>query len=584
MTISVQPSQREHASNSSADSCIEKISENKFRRNPIPLFIVISVLVHGIGLVLFALIERSQPVAQLVPETAPIDFVIVPPEETVSTTPTDPSPQEETPAKSSIEPKAPIPETVEPISPSPTVVVPESVTESAPTETAPQEEILAENPPQPEPILESLPKEIKPPQEIKAETTLEPELPSQTIAPPEPILESLPKEIKPPREIKAETTPEPDAPSQTIAPPEPILESLPQETTLSKLPKLPKLPKEIKTDTLPQPETVTPSAPSKILTEEQNSAEILSGSDTSVSDTMVEETVTTTPKITKLEKLSTDIKEAENLLENSSITNPLPPKPIETEKPPSIVTESENEPIVTRVPPKITAPEPIETEEPPSIVTEPENEPIVTRVPPKITAPEPIETEETPSIVTETENDSVATRLAPKITSPQSLENKPPTVPNQNVPASPPSSSNQTPTTSSGAASLLGGNLKRSYEDDGGSSFFNLENNVSQQAYNPELNTQQRLDMRNYFSEIKRRVKRNWNPRYSTREHTTVLSFSIQRNGQITFLKVRRTSGSQKVDQQALDAVQKSGPFDPLPGNYPSEMLNVEFNFNIYIY
>ncbi len=208
----------------------------------------------------------------------------------------------------------------------------------------------------------------------------------------------------------------------------------------------------------------------------------------------------------------------------------------------------------------------------------------MTRIPPKITTPKPIATQSPSSTVVEPENDSVATRLSPKITSPQSLETQPPTVPNQNVPARPPSSSNKTSTSSSGAASLLGGNLKRSFEDDGGNSFFNLENNVSQQAYNPELNTQQRLDMRNYFSEIKRRVRRNWNPRYSTKEQTTVLSFSIQRNGQITFLKVRQTSGSQKVDREALDAVQNSGPFDPLPANYPSEMLNVQFNFNIYIY
>ena len=510
-----------------SDRVIEKISESKFRRNPIPLFVVVSVLVHGIGLVLFALIERSQTTAQLVPETAPIDFVIVPPEESASTTPTDPSPPEETPANQSIEPKPSTPDSIEAIALSPTVAVPE-------------------------PVIESVPKEIKPPEEILAETPPQPEPPSQTVATPEPILESVPKEIKPPKEIKTETPPQPEPPSQTVVAPEPIPESLPQETQLTKLPK------EIKTDTLPQPETATPPVTSNILTENQNSAEILTGSDATIA-----ETETKQPEITKPEKISTNSTELENTLDNREQVTPLPPKikpiqPLPTEQPLSTVTQPENDEnnsVATPLPPKIKPLQSLPTEQSPSNVTQPENN----------------------------ENNSVATLLPPKITSPQSVETKPPAVPNQNLPANTPNSTSKTPTTT-GAASLLGGNLKRSFEDDGGNSFFNLENNVSQQAYNPELNTQQRLDMRNYFAEIKRRVKRNWNPKYSLEDHTTVVSFAIQRNGQISFLKIRRTSGSQTVDREALEAVQKSGPFDPLPTNYPSEMLNVEFNFNIYIY
>ena len=97
----------------------------------------------------------------------------------------------------------------------------------------------------------------------------------------------------------------------------------------------------------------------------------------------------------------------------------------------------------------------------------------------------------------------------------------------------------------------MGGSQTRSLEDDGGDSFFNLDNNSNQQAYNPALPNAQSIDMRKYFSEIQRRVRRNWNPKFPVEEYTTVLSFSIQRNGQIVGLKVSQTSGSQKVDLEA---------------------------------
>ena len=86
-----------------------------------------------------------------------------------------------------------------------------------------------------------------------------------------------------------------------------------------------------------------------------------------------------------------------------------------------------------------------------------------------------------------------------------------------------------------------------------------------------------------YLAEIRRRVRRNWNPSSPGNNRHTVLVFSIQRNGQITGLRVIQSSGSDQVDRQSLEAVQKSGPFAALPQNFPHQELNVEFNFNIYV-
>jgi periplasmic protein TonB len=211
------------------------------------------------------------------------------------------------------------------------------------------------------------------------------------------------------------------------------------------------------------------------------------------------------------------------------------PKPV---TPPPVNNNSE---ILSGSDPAIEATESVK---PPNKVTQPPD-----------TTPTPAPSEVKPP-------NNVATRLPPK-------------------PVTPPTA----PPTDSGAASLLGGDIKRSIEDDGGDSFFDIQAEPSQQAYNPALlNEQQNIDMRKYFSEIQRRVRENWNPQFAMEEYTTVLNFTIEKNGQITGLEVFQTSGNPDVDREALEAIQNSGPFAPLPASFPLNNVNIGFNFNIYIY
>jgi protein TonB len=176
----------------------------------------------------------------------------------------------------------------------------------------------------------------------------------------------------------------------------------------------------------------------------------------------------------------------------------------------------------------------------------------------------------------------VATNLPPKPKpiEPSSQSTKPPSVPE--TPPTP--SSEQKIPVDSGSASLLGGTYRKTLSEDSGSSFFNPQANASQQALNPSgLDARQELDLGPYFAEIRRRVKRNWQPSAPSDNRHTILAFSIQRNGQITGLRVVQSSGSQKSDRDSLEAVKKSAPFAALPANFPQEQLNIEFNFNIYV-
>jgi periplasmic protein TonB len=147
----------------------------------------------------------------------------------------------------------------------------------------------------------------------------------------------------------------------------------------------------------------------------------------------------------------------------------------------------------------------------------------------------------------------------------------------------PPNSSlaKKTPT-NSGAASLLGGKYQRSLKQDGGSAFFAAQSSGSKEAPYAKLDAQQD-DMGPYFARIKRRVKKNWQPQFVNQQEYTVLTFAIERSGQITGLKVKETSGDEQADREALDAVQKASPFGTLPQSFKGDRLPVEFSFNIFI-
>ena len=219
---------------------------------------------------------------------------------------------------------------------------------------------------------------------------------------------------------------------------------------------------------------------------------------------------------------------------------------------------------VKPIPPLVSKPQPIEKTPLPS-------ESSSTAIPrPK---PAPLREEKPPRKV-ETATPKVATNLPPR---PKPI--KPSSPSNQSPPT--PSPGKKTP---AGSASLLGGSYSRSVSEDSGSSFFRPRASASQQAMNSRgLDAREDLDLGPYFAEIKRRVKRNWRPSVPSNNRNTILVFSIQRNGQITGLRVIRSSGSPKVDRESLEAVQKSAPFPPLPQNFPNEQLNIEFNFNIYV-
>ena len=231
-------------------------------------FILVSILVHGLGLLMLARYQSFQPTPQEENDSKPIEFVTIP-EESEAEPPLETKNRatENSVAEKNLD------------SESTTDDIPSSPTSTPDQELAPPPVTPA--PPEPEPIPE--PPEPKP----VAEPILEPPKPKPVAKPipkppePKPVAESIPEPHEP--KPVAEPTPIPEA-SKTPANQQPsvlsgadanstpIPQPAPSET---KSPVATKLPPQIE----PTPEPETPQTPTAPATQPENSAASLLGGD-----------------------------------------------------------------------------------------------------------------------------------------------------------------------------------------------------------------------------------------------------------------------------------------------------------------
>ncbi|MEM8673714.1 MAG: TonB family protein [Cyanobacteria bacterium P01_G01_bin.67] len=286
---------------------------------------------------------------------------------------------------------------------------------------------------------------------------------------------------------------------------------------------------------------------------------------------------------------------AEPELESAETTadNPSSPEPV-----------SESEPIaqpepVAPPPAPAPEPEPIAQPEPIAPPPEPEPEPVAQPepiTPPPALEPEPIAQPEPPETTTPTidnqtpilsnsNNNStpIPQTETPETTSP--ITSSSPSESESPPEAQPPEKTAALPQpTEDSAASLLGGSYQKTLAN-GGDAFFSPEALEYKSVLNPaQLSALKDIDLSDYIAAMERRVKPNWNPNYRVDDRSTVLTFDIQKNGQVTGLRITRSSGLADVDRASLEAIQRSSPFPPLPPGFPLESLEITFSFNIHIY
>ncbi len=83
-----------------------------------------------------------------------------------------------------------------------------------------------------------------------------------------------------------------------------------------------------------------------------------------------------------------------------------------------------------------------------------------------------------------------------------------------------------------------------------------------------------------YIAELQRRIKNNWRPPSDSQTKRIVAVFSVGRAGNLVGITIKTSSGTPLADQAAIQAIQVSAPFKPLPPNYRGNTIDVLFTFD----
>lgn len=86
-----------------------------------------------------------------------------------------------------------------------------------------------------------------------------------------------------------------------------------------------------------------------------------------------------------------------------------------------------------------------------------------------------------------------------------------------------------------------------------------------------------------YFASIKRKIELVWTfPDAAKRagiQGDVVVNFAIARNGELESAEIVRSSGHRVLDEEALDSIRRSAPFNPIPAEYSIPTLEIRAHF-----
>lgn len=87
-----------------------------------------------------------------------------------------------------------------------------------------------------------------------------------------------------------------------------------------------------------------------------------------------------------------------------------------------------------------------------------------------------------------------------------------------------------------------------------------------------------------YIKELQQKIKKNWNPQILNQDKIAIVIFDINKNGTISRIAIKQSSGNKEFDNNAIKAIKKSAPFAPLSDFYEDNRLTIEFTFDYHAY
>ena len=132
------------------------------------------------------------------------------------------------------------------------------------------------------------------------------------------------------------------------------------------------------------------------------------------------------------------------------------------------------------------------------------------------------------------------------------------------------------------AADLLGGDYKKTLADGGADAFFSPEALTHKTVLNTDqIDALKDLNLDNYFIKVQKHIDKHEKLVFE-QYYDAILVVDIQKNGQITELRIKNRSGPEEYDRRVIERFKEISPFPPIPSEFPLESLQ-DVPIGIYI-
>lgn len=100
----------------------------------------------------------------------------------------------------------------------------------------------------------------------------------------------------------------------------------------------------------------------------------------------------------------------------------------------------------------------------------------------------------------------------------------------------------------------------------------------------PGIDAIREPDFGPYMRDLQRRIKMNWDPPKGNESKRVVLLFKIAKDGRLLSCSVFKSSGLPNADKAAMNAVQLTAPFRPLPAEFKGQSIDIQFTFDYNVF
>ncbi len=83
-----------------------------------------------------------------------------------------------------------------------------------------------------------------------------------------------------------------------------------------------------------------------------------------------------------------------------------------------------------------------------------------------------------------------------------------------------------------------------------------------------------------YISLVQKQIKKQWHPPKNKTSNKVKVLFVIDKNGNLISHEIKKSSGNEKIDEAAIEAIKKAAPFPKVPDVLSEKSVTVDFDFD----